>query len=108
MIGETETLRYVCSFFCIKMAKQTKHRWQHSRLAHNPGGVRLKFNGKDLGVFHALPCSLLKGSIDRQLTKVERTMDAQDDLRTAMQNPSSTLKKQELTSDVIIISKDSD
>ena len=55
-----------------------------------------------------MPCSLLKGSIDRQLTKVERTMDAQDDLRTAMQNLSSTLKKQELTSDVIIISKDLD
>ena len=48
-------------FFGSNMTK-SKAKWQWYRLGHNPGLVRITNGKQSVGVFHTLPCSLLKNN----------------------------------------------
>ena len=57
-----------------------------ARQAHNPGLVRLKIGKKNIGVFHALPCSLLKASknVDKEMSIVSPILIREDDRKTPL------------------------
>ena len=52
-----------------------------ARQAHNPGLVRIKIGKKNIGVFHALPCSLLKASknVDKEMSIPTPMLIREDD-----------------------------
>jgi|OrbCmetagenome_4_1107370.scaffolds.fasta_scaffold66478_2 hypothetical protein len=65
-------------FFRLKMAK-SKGKWQWYRLGHNPGLVRILTGKQTLGVFHTLPCSLLKNHQKMKSEKAKAKCPEEED-----------------------------
>ena len=93
---------FSASFFWLKalyldrMARgTTKNAWSWARESQNPGLVRLKKNKHVIGVFHALPCSLLKAARNAEKEKsVSPIHIVEDDRKAPLSNTLTMVLRQ--------------
>ena len=68
------------------MGRNSSKTWSWTRPGHNPGLVRIKAGKKEIGLFHALPCSFLKASkhVDSRLSTASPILIREDDRKTPL------------------------
>ena len=79
----------------------TKNAWSWARESQNPGLVRLKKNKHVIGVFHALPCSLLKAARNAEKEKSVSPIHIVEDDRKAPLSKTLTMALRQRTPEKI-------
>ena len=90
------------ALYLDRMARgTTKNAWSWARESQNPGLVRLKRNKHVIGVFHALPCSLLKAARNAEKEKSVSPIHIVEDDRKAPLSKTLTMALRQRTPEKI-------